>query len=648
MAKPPQAEQHSLFQRSDHDDLIVVNGRCHLRTQDGHRVISISGARIPLFHYAVGDHVAEAHAMVSLFELGWAEQREVARAFGCTERTVRRDQRRFEDGGLAALGRKGGYPKGRARVPDSRMQRILRLKRAGQSTREIARTLGIDEKAVRKQLRRVGWVERPTVQLQLGLGAAADPNLSGSAVSPPAEPPPAACASADPNLSAEAVEDLPWSLDADPANRVLDRFLAFLGLLGDAAPLFRSGQAIPRAGVLLAIPALIDSGIFEIARSTYGSIGPAFYGLRTTLTTLLLTALLRIKRPEAFKEHSPPDLGRLLGLDRAPEVKTVRRKLRALARFSRAASFGRALAERRASRLGRALGFLYVDGHVRVYHGERDLPKAHVTRMRLAFPATTDYWVNDARGDPLFVITAQANAGMVRMLPKVLGEIRRLVGKRRLTVVFDRGGWSFKLFRDILDAKFDLLTYRKAPFRRVRLKHFERHTATIAGRRVEYYLADQSIRLKGGLRLRQVTRLSQGGHQTPILTSRRDLSAMAIAFRMFERWRQENFFKYLREEFALDALVDYDVEPDDASREIPNPARKAINERLREATTEMNRLKAEYGFDAAMKMKDLQAFARRNKSRPTGCSKRSARSSSSRTSGRKSPCAFRSARSRRR
>ena len=60
--------------------------------------------------------------------------------------------------------------------------------------------------------------------------------------------------------------------------------------------------------------------------------------------------------------------------------------------------------------------------------------------------------------------------------------------------------------------------------------------------------------LKGKLRLRQVTRLMDNGHQTPILTSRRDLPAAQVAYRMFDRWRQENFFKYLREEYALDAL----------------------------------------------------------------------------------------------
>jgi hypothetical protein len=108
------------------------------------------------------------------------------------------------------------------------------------------------------------------------------------------------------------------------------------------------------------------------------------------------------------------------------------------------------------------LGFLYVDGHVRVYHGQHPLPKAHVARMRLSMPASTDYWVNDRGGDLLFVVTAEANAGLVKMLPGILAQIRALVGPRRVTVVFDRGGYSPNLFAQILAAGFDLLTYRTA------------------------------------------------------------------------------------------------------------------------------------------------------------------------------------------
>src|SRR5258705_4581543 len=220
--------------------------------------------------------------------------------------------------------------------------------------------------------------------------------------------------------------------------------------------------------------------------------------------------------------------------------------------------------------------------------------------MRLSMPATSDYWVNDMAGDPLFVVTAEANAGLVKMLPVVLGEVRSLVGERRITVVFDRGGYSPKLFQKLIADGFDILTYRKGRFPHVSRKRFEEHRSVIEGREVEYMLADQGVLLLGGkLRLRQVTRLSEDGkHQTPILTSRRDLSAVEVAYRMFERWRQQNFFKYLREDYALDALVDYSVVPDDASRDVPNPALAAIDGKLREARAQLSQLQAKYGFEA--------------------------------------------------
>jgi hypothetical protein len=384
-------------------------------------------------------------------------------------------------------------------------------------------------------------------------------------------------------------------------NRWLDRLLACLGLLDDAAPLFESARRVPQAGLLLAVPAILASGVLECARHIYAGIGPAFYGLRTTIVALLLMALSRIRRPEGLKERPPQDLGRVLGLDRAPEVKTIRRKLARLAAFGRATAFGRALAEHRVAERGAALGFLYVDGHVRVYHGERPLPKAHVARMRLSMPATTDYWVNDRKGEPLFVVTAEANQGLCRMLPEILAEVRPLVGERRVTVVFDRGGWSPKLFQKVIAEGFDLLTYRKGRFRKVARSRFREHRARVEGRTVRYELADQGVRLlQGALRLRQVTQLSETGHQTPIITSRRDLSAARVAFRMFERWRQENFFKYMREEYALDALVDYAVEPANPERDVPNPARRELDHEIRLARAALHRRAAEYGGQALL------------------------------------------------
>jgi prepilin-type processing-associated H-X9-DG protein len=540
---------------------VVINARCMLRIDGEQRVVVVAG--LPVHPYSAQDAVAEAYAMVFLIDGGFATQLEVARAFKCSERTVRRHQRRYADGGMAALATRSGWRPGRRRIPTKRRRLIERMRTEGLSNREIARRLGVTENAVREQ---VGPQVHSSSQRTLPLDASSIGQEGGAPlpeempVPSPSAPPTSHTQTVEPTWangrSGDEPEPVAMSLDVDPTDRTLDRLLAAFGYLDDAAPVFGNAEAVAGAGVLFAVPALVGSGLFQISYKLYGPIGPAFYGLRTTLLTLLLMALWRIKRPEALKEYDPQPLGRVLGLDRAPEVKTVRRKLGRLAAYGRAERLGAELARQRVQERGQLMGFLYVDGHVRAYHGKRKLPKTHVARMRLSLPATTDYWVHDQAGDPLFVVTAKANAALTQMLPEILPEVRRLVGERRVTIVFDRGGWSPALFQKLIADGFDILTYRKYKARRVGEHRFVLRQATINGRSVEYRLHDQAVRvLKGKLRLRQITRLGDAGHQTQVITSRWDLKDIEVAYRMFERWRQENFFKYMREEFLLDALA---------------------------------------------------------------------------------------------
>jgi transposase len=591
---------------------VVINARCSLRIEEDQRVIVVAG--LPVHHYRGEDAVAEAYAMVFLVEAGFAQQREVAHAFAHSERTVRRYQERYAQGGMAALGRAAGWCRGRRRIGSKRLRSIERLKTQGLSNRAIAQRLGVTEKAIRKL---VGTSKLPQAE-QLDLVAIASAAASesspvlASVTSTNTDTPSTGndrhhevASVADDQAvglddTATPDEPVPMSLDRDASDRSFDRQLAYLGMLDDAAPLFREGSRIPGVGVLLALPALVESGLLRISGKLYGEIGPAFYGLRTSLLTLLLMALLRIKRPEHLKEHDPAILGRLLGLDRAPEVKTLRRKLTRLAAYQRAEQLGAELARLRVDQRGQLMGFLYVDGHVRAYHGQRNISQAYVARRHLAMPATTDYWINDRAGDPLLVITGEVNAALTRAFPRLLREVRGVVGERRVTIVFDRGGWSPKLFQHMIDEGFDLLTYRKGKARRIHERRFVRRRARLDGQWVSYDLHDQPVRfLKGKLRLRQITRLCDNGHQTQIITNRSDLRDIEIAWRMFERWRQENFFKYMREEFLLDALVDYRIEAEDPTRTVPNPQRRALEQQIHSARSDLCAIEREYGAAVA-------------------------------------------------
>ena len=580
---------------------VIINARCSLRIEADQRVIVVAG--LPVHHYCARDAVAAAYAMVFLVDSGFAQQTDVARAFDRSVRSVRRYQRRYAQGGMAALAREAGWRRGRRRISGKRLHSIETLRSQGMSNRAIAHRLGVSENAIRKLV----GPSTPAQSVQLAFTA----QMRATVGRPPKSGVPAAPSTGDDTAASSSIENradpandadepVPISLDRDPGDRTFDRQLAHLGLLDDAAPLFREG-AVAGLGVLVALPCLMESGLFRISRKLYGEIGPAFYGLRTTMLTLLLMALLRIKRPEHLKERDPAELGRLLGLDRAPEVKTLRRRLTRLAAYHGAEQLGAELARERVNQRGHLMGFLYVDGHVRAYHGKRAIASsAYVPRRRLAMPASTDYWINDRSGEPLLVITGEIDSALTKALPRLLGEVRRLVGEQRVTVVFDRGGWSPKLFSMMIKIGFDLLTYRKGRCRRINERRFIRRRTELDGRRVEYVLHDQPVRfLKGKLRLRQVTRLCDDGHQTQVITSRWDLRDIEVAYRMFERWRQENFFKYMREEFLLDALADYQIEPEDPTRTIPNPEHRALDKQIRAARADLGRIEREYGAAAA-------------------------------------------------
>jgi hypothetical protein len=164
------------------------------------------------------------------------------------------------------------------------------LKSQGLSNRAVAHRLGVDEKAIRKLV----GPSKPAESEQLAFAGMARAAAETPPAVPSAQPPDddadcaMACAKAgaddgDPiTLPAEEGEPVPMSLDRDASDRTFDRQLAYLGLLDDAAPLFREGSSVPGVGVLLALPCLVESGLLRISRKLYGDIGPAFYGLRTT------------------------------------------------------------------------------------------------------------------------------------------------------------------------------------------------------------------------------------------------------------------------------------------------------------------------------------------------------------------------------
>ena len=221
------------------------------------------------------------------------------------------------------------------------------------------------------------------------------------------------------------------------------------------------------AGLFLALPALAATGLLDCAHRVYGQLPAGFYGLDAMLVEGVVRCLAGEPRAEGATRIDPFALGRVLGLDRAPEVKTIRRKIGWLA----APGQGRRSCWSRwrsitwpATSVEAAGVVLYVDGHVRAYQGTRKIAKTHAARLQFPAPATVETWVSDGRGDPVLVVMAEPAASLAGELRRLLPTLRAAVGDdRRVLVGFDRGGWSPALFAHMAAAGFDILTWRKQP-----------------------------------------------------------------------------------------------------------------------------------------------------------------------------------------
>jgi hypothetical protein len=197
---------------------------------------------------------------------------------------------------MAALATRSGWRPGRRRIAVKRLRLIQRLKADGLNNCEIARRLGVTEKAIRKLVAPVALPCQGTLPLSAGeatpLAAEPVPTTDGAPTAgtwpeqeaplPPQPPTETAAAPSErgeeSTTEEEDEESALLSLDHDPSNRVFDRLLACMGLLDDAAPVFGDATAVSGAGVMFAIPLLVESGIFRIARKVYGNIGPASTG----------------------------------------------------------------------------------------------------------------------------------------------------------------------------------------------------------------------------------------------------------------------------------------------------------------------------------------------------------------------------------
>jgi hypothetical protein len=396
------------------------------------------------------------------------------------------------------------------------------------------------------------------------------------------------------------------------ATRSLERVAAAMGELGSAPIEFQATCDVAQGGVLLALPALLAAGLLRHTPEFY-QLPNGFYGIQSIFLLLGLMALARIRTLEQLRYQAPGEWGKLLGLDRIPEVRTLRAKLKLMCQdLGRAMRWNAQLAKEWIARQNDADMYFYCDGHVRVYHGDQTaLPRHYVARERLCLRATTDYWINAMDGQPFLYVNKEVDPGLIATLTqdvvpwleanvaKTPEQEQRLAEDARahwFTLVYDREGYSPELFEKMRKKRIAILTYHKFPREDWRSDEFQRHSVELAGgETVTMQLAERGSQLSNHLWLREIRKLTDSGHQTSILTTNFRAPMTTLAVSLFARWSQENFFRYMREHYGLDHLIEYGTEPIPDAISVVNPAWRKLDGQIRSQAGRRHRMAAQFG-----------------------------------------------------
>ena len=414
------------------------------------------------------------------------------------------------------------------------------------------------------------------------------------------------------------------------ASNVEDRVAASMGELESCVtPDFQPAMDVPNGGVLFALPALLAVGLLKTT-GRFFELPKGYYGLESLFLLLAFMALARLKSIESLRYCSPGEWGKLLGLDRVPEVRTLRQKIRLLSNDSRPEQWSAELCKQWMEAAPEQAGALYIDGHVRVYNGHQTkLPRHYVARQKLCLRATSDYWVNAMDGQPFFVVNQVVDPGMIKVieqeiLPRLEQDVPNQADEialahdpflHRFILVFDREGYSPDFFLRMKERRIACMTYHKFPGNDWPEDEFQSRVALMPnGQQVEMKLAERGTRLSNGLWVREVRKLTERGHQTAIIATDYRALPAPLAVAMFSRWSQENFFKYAREHYNLDRLVDYRTEAISDPPPVVNPDHRRLDGQVRSCTGKLNRRLAQFGamnMEETIEPKSVESFVQR-------------------------------------
>jgi len=574
--------------------------------RDGQVIYFVGGDNY--FSHPQGDIKSRRYVLASLMENGHVRAVDLqGPPLLIPHRTLMNWTARYRNEGSAAFFRNA--PAAKPPVMNAQMNaHCASLLAEGLRPSEVARRAGVKESTLRKALQRQAIPELPRGEPQRQSERDAGSTKSERS-----------------REDAQAADGM-----GTACTRADERIAAAIGLAQCATTRFEPGRDVQLAGLLTGLPALCANGLLS-GLGKYIALPRGFYSALHILLVLGFMALGRIRRPEGLRHIPPGEFGKVIGLDRVPEVRTLREKIGVLASTGKPGEWMKELSRSWMQGDPEEAGYLYVDGHVRVYHGEvAQLPRRYVSRERLCLRGTTDYWVNDAVGRPYFVVSKTVTEGLAQTLlddivPELLGsvpqqptaaELSQDAQLHRFVIVFDREGATHSLLNQLWQQRIGALTYRKNVKDVWPEGEFiEQEVLAPGGGSTLMKLCMRQTTLgagKAAIPVTEVRRLTPSGHQTAIITTARRLDPTLIAGRMFSRWCQENYFGYMMQHYDIDGLIEYGVQSLPGTQRVVNPAWRALEVEVRQARHTERRLQAAVTKsaldDAAQIDKKAEAF----------------------------------------
>lgn len=386
------------------------------------------------------------------------------------------------------------------------------------------------------------------------------------------------------------------------ATNIEGRISSSIGGGQKAETLFENHQNVCHAGVLFSVPALLCQGLLK-AESIYSDVEKGYYKLAHILLVLAFMALSRIKNPEQLKSCNPGELGKIIGLDRIPGTKCLRERIDFICQQNKAQQFAKDMSQKWIEE--EDCFYFYIDGHVRVYHGEKaKLTKKFVSRQKLCLHGTTEFWVNNQQGSPFMFFTGELSEKLKdiikeKIVPELIEQTKSLVNQAnldadpklpRFTVIFDREAYEPAFFKWLWDNfRIAVITYRKNIKDKWDVNDFNTIDAEVIAKNVTMQVCEKEVELCG-MKMREIRKLSESGHQTSIITTNPLLGTGYIAGKMFSRWSQENFFRYMLSDFDLDHIFQYGVQEIDGEKIIVNPLYKQLTYQIKKLREKKSRL----------------------------------------------------------